>query len=143
MENDLTNKEENKQLVKRNLKHKSWLIFLKYLPHINALCQIIYTLLEFVGIDAIIFGHIIHMSLVSWLFFYGTSIVFRYCYVHRLPLYYIGINELLTLADYYFKIPISTLNLLILHIVLIGILIFSYTYFYVKDIKDNTLVVDK
>lgn len=115
-----------------NLKHKSFLIITKFIPHISAFMYIIYTLLQFADIDAFILGYLINYSVLTWLYFYLISFVFRYCYIHRLPLYYILINEVLTTLDYYFNIPVSITNLLLIHIVLIGILIFGYSYYYIN-----------
>ena len=70
-----------------------------------------------------------------------SSIVFRFCYVHRLPLYYILINELTTVIDTYIGIPVSDINLLGIHLILIGLLIFGYTYYYVKHHKRNITIV--
>lgn len=118
-----------------NLKHKSFLIITKFIPHISAFMYIVYTLFQFAGIDMFILGYLINYSILTWLYFYLISFVFRYCYIHRLPLYYILINEILTTTDYYLNIPISIINLLLIHILLIGILIFGYTYYYIKTKK--------
>ncbi len=118
--------------MERNLKHKGFLILLKYIPHIIALIYAIYTLLSFVGIDLVILGHLSHISILPWVFIYITSKIFRFCYVHRLPLYYIGLNELLTTTDYYIGIPIESTKLLLLHLTIIIALIFGYSYYYIK-----------
>lgn len=73
------------------------------------------------------------MSIFTWIYLYLVSYVFRYCYVHRLPLYYILINEIITTIDYYFYIPISTFLLLEIHLVIIGFLIFGYSIYYIKN----------
>lgn len=118
--------------LERNLKHKEFLIILKYIPHGISLIYIIYTLLGFIGIDAIILGHLTHISIFPWMFMYMTSKIFRFCYIHRLPLYYIGINELLTTSDYYIGIPIENINLFLIHLTIIISLIFGYSYYYIK-----------
>lgn len=105
-------------------------MLLKYIPHITALLYIVYTILEFIGVDSIVLGYAINMSFASWIFMVLSSIVFRFCYVHRLPLYYILANELTTVIDYYIGIPLNDKNLLGLHLILIGLLIFGYTYYY-------------
>lgn len=120
------------KLVEKNVKHKSFLVLLKYLFHIEALLYIIYTLLGFLDIDAIILGYFANVSIVTWIFMYLTSIIFRYCYVHRLPLYYILVNEILVITDYYVGFPISDRELLVIHLLLIWILIFGYSYYYIK-----------
>ena len=118
--------------MENSLSHKSYLIILKYIPHLTAFGYAISTLLQFLGLETIIVGYFIHMSLSFWLFCFLTSFVFKYCYVHRLPIYYIGINELITSLDYYIGIPINVLNLLILHLLLIIVLIFGYSFYYIE-----------
>ena len=127
--------------MENSLRHKSYLIALKYIPHFTAILYIIYTLLQFVDIDLIILGYFIHTSIISWLFMLLSSIVFRFCYVHRLPLYYIAINDITSVIDYYIKIPISEISLLGVHLIITGLLIFGYTYYYVKYYKKNTTIV--
>lgn len=129
--------------LESSLKHKSFLIILKYIPHFTALFYMIYTLLQFAEIDLIFLGYLVHTSIVSWAFMLLTSIVFRYCYVHRLPLYYIALNEMTIIIDTYIGIPTSNIGLLGIHLILIGLLIFGYSYFYVKNHKRNIKLVDK
>lgn len=127
--------------MENSLRHKSYLIALKYIPHFTAILYIIYTLFQFADIDLIILGYFIHTSIISWLFMLLSSIIFRFCYVHRLPLYYIAINDITSVIDYYIKIPISEISLLGVHLIIIGLLIFGYTYYYVKHYKKNTTIV--
>lgn len=127
---------EEEEKVENSLSHKFFLIILKYIPHILAFNYVIYTLLEFIGFDVIWMGYIFHLSILPWLFLYLTSFVFKYCYVHRLPLYYIGLNELITISDFYLTIPLSDNKLLIVHLLLIALLIFSYSIYY-KNVKIN------
>ena len=95
---------------------------------------------QFINIDLIILGYFMHLSIMSWLFMFISSIVFKYCYVHRLPLYYIALNDISSTVDYYIGIPVSDITLLGIHIVLIGILIFGYTLYYVRNNKKLVIV---
>lgn len=63
---------------------------------------------------------------------YITSHIFRYCYVHRLPLYYIAVNEFLVNLDYYIGIPIEDTKLLLVHLTIVIGLIYGYSYYYIK-----------
>ena len=127
---------EEEEKVENSLSHKSFLIILKYIPHITAFGYAIYSLLGFLGFDEIWMGYIFHLSIMSWLFLYLTSFVFKYCYVHRLPLYYIARNEMITISDFYLTIPLSDNKLLIVHLLLIALLIFGYSIYY-KNVKIN------
>lgn len=116
----------------KSINHKSFLIYLKYIIHLITFCYILYTLFGFLGIDLIAISYFAHLSILPWISLYLCSKKFKYCYVHRLPLYYIAINEILTVADNYIGIPLSVFNLLVLHLILIGILIISYSVYYVQ-----------
>lgn len=119
-----------------NLKHKSYLLLLKYLPHLVALLCMVYTLLQFADIDAIIIGYIINYILIGYVFI--CSIIFKFCYVHRLPIYYYIVNELTSVIDnYVIQIPVSEKGLLGIHLTFIGIIIFCYTKYYLKYGRSN------
>lgn len=126
--------EKEEELRKSN--HKTFLVITKFIPHVSALMYALYTLIQFAGIDPIIIGYFFSYSLLPWVYMLITSYVFRYCYVHRLPLYYILLNEILTITDYYIGIPINEFNLLLIHLLLIALLIFGYSYYYyIKRLK--------
>lgn len=118
--------------LKRSLKYKNYLIITKYIPHFTAFIYVVYTILGLFGIDVIQLGHLVHVSVVSWIYFYLNSLVFRYCYVHRLPLYYIALNELIVVTDAYYTIPVDDFILTAIHVVMIGILLLGYSYYYIK-----------
>lgn len=130
-----------------SLKHKTLLILIKYSYHIIALFYVLYDILGLIGIDAIILGYISHVSILNWFALYFLSIIFRYCYVHRLPLYYILLSEILTVGNYLLNYSVQESYIMCLHLVLIAFLIFGYTYYYLKTnakrIKKRTNAVNK
>lgn len=117
---------------RQNLSHKTFLILIKYLFHTLGIVYAIGTTLQFIGIDEPIIGCFVHISLIPWIILYMMSKVLRFCYVHRLPLYYIGMNELITSVDYYIGIPISVMNILAIHCALLISLIIGYSIYYVR-----------
>nr|DAQ71183.1 MAG TPA: hypothetical protein [Crassvirales sp.] len=50
-------------------------------------------------------------------------------------LWYILIDDILNIVDYYWNIPISTDNLIRIHNILVGITLFIVLILYVKDNK--------
>lgn len=118
--------------LKSSVNHKVFLLILKFIPHVIAFLYALYNILGFLEIDAVILGHLIHVSVFPWIFLYLTSKVFKYCYVHRLPLYYIAVCDIITIIDYYISIPVSDAVLLNLNIFLASVLIFGYTYYYLN-----------
>ena len=119
------------RLEKRNV-NKISLIITKFIPHLGAFGYIIYTLFGFYGIDLNLLGSFIHLSLLYLIYLLIDSIRFKFCYVHRLPLYYIALNEIITEIDYYFNIQDDVIQLMVIHILLVALLIFGYSYYYVK-----------
>jgi hypothetical protein len=115
-----------------NLRHKVFLMINKFIPHVIALFYVIYTSLGFCGIDSIIISYIANLSFLPMCYIFINSVIYKYCYVHRLPLYYIALNELITVSDYYLHIPINDFNLLVVHILLLGIFIYGYSFYYIK-----------
>lgn len=114
------------------LSHKLLLILIKYIPHVIAIFYGIYNILGILGIDFIVAGYFIHMSFLPWIFMYLLSFIFRYCYVHRLPLYYILSSEILTTLDYLLDYSIEESIIIMSNLVLILIIIFGYTYYYIN-----------
>ena len=139
MEN-LIKKEEK---LEENVANKVFLIFLKYILHGLALLYAIYTLLGFLGLDAVIISYIANLSLLPWAALYACSLKFKFCYVHRLPLYYIMLNELITVIDYYQHIPDDCFTQLVLHSILGAVILFGYSFYYIKKLKhDNSNKTD-
>lgn len=121
--------------LERRISHKILLVIVKYIPHFIALFYAIYNLLAIVGIDVIVFGYFVHVSLLPWILMYVLSIALKYCYVHRLPLYYILGSELLTTLDYLLDYSIEESIILMINGLLIIIIIFGYTYYYKNYVK--------
>ena len=81
--------------------YKIELYIIKIIPYILALFYLLNTTLSYFYIDIPLISYIAGLSLLPLLFFYITSFVFRFCIYHRLPIYYIFINWLITILDYY------------------------------------------
>ena len=93
------------------------------------------TIFNYFGYNIEPLSNIGGMSLFTWLFIYLASIVFNFCSYHRVFLWYIFIDDIFNIIDYYITIPISTDNILMLHNIFIGITLFTVLILYVKDNK--------
>lgn len=119
----------------RKSSHKILLLILKFIPMITALGYALNVLLAYFGIDAAILSHLCGMSLLPWLFILIATFVFRFCIYHRMFLYYILLNDLLNILDYYIGIPISTSNMIMVHMIVVCIFLFLILCIYVKHRK--------
>ena len=116
-------------------KYKLLIIVLKFIPILTALCYMSSTIFNYFGYNIEPLSNIGGMSLLTWLFIYLASIVFNFCSYHRVFLWYIFIDDIFNIIDYYITIPISTDNILMLHNIFIGITLFTVLILYVKDNK--------
>ena len=119
----------------RRSEYKLLIIVLKFIPMLTALCYMSSTIFNYFGYNIEPLSNIGGMSLLTWLFIYLASIVFNFCAYHRVFLWYIFIDDIFNIIDYYITIPISTDNILMLHNILIGITLFTVLILYVKDNK--------
>ena len=121
----------NKVLYKIELK------LLKILPSLAALFYLLNTILSYIGFDCILFNIIEGHSLLSILFMFISSFVFKFCIYHRIPLYYMILTSCINLYDWYIGIPIDNKELFILHIILSGITMFVILYLYLKSRRNE------
>ena len=119
----------------RRSEYKLLIIVLKFIPMLTALCYMSSTIFNYFGYNIEPLSNIGGMSLLTWLFIYLASIVFNFCSYHRVFLWYIFIDDIFNIIDYYITIPISTDNILMLHNIFIGITLFIVLILYVKDNK--------
>ena len=120
--------------------YKLLIIVLKFIPMLTALCYMSSTIFNYFGYNIEPLSNFGGMSLLTWLFIYLASIVFNFCAYHRMFLWYIFIDDLFNIIDYYITIPISTDSILMLHNILIGITLFTVL---ILSVKDNKSIIRK
>lgn len=127
----------------RNKQYKLFLIMLKYIPMLIALIYTLNTFAAFMGIDIPAANNIAGISLLTWIFMYIATVVFKFCVYHRMFLYYILVVDIVNIIDYYIGIPVSDFQLLMLHSIIIGISLFIVLFLYLKYRKSNETQVRK
>ena len=115
---------------RRSNLHKLLLLVLKYIPMVIALCYMLNTMFYIEPLS-----NIAGVSLLTWIFLYLASVVFEFCSYHRMFLWYILIDDVLNIVDYYWSIPISTDNLIRIHNILAVITLFIVLILYAKSNK--------
>lgn len=121
-------------------KYKLLILVLKFIPILTALCYMTSTISNYFNYNIEPLSNIGGMSLLTWIFIYIASVVFKFCSYHRMFLWYILVDDLFNIIDYYWNIPISTDNILMLHNILIGITLFVVLILYVKS---NKIIIRK
>ena len=116
--------------LRRSSFHKLLLLVLKYILMVIAFCYMLNTMFYIEPLS-----NIAGVSLLTWIFLYLASVVFEFCSYHRMFLWYILIDDILNIVDYYWSIPISTDNLIRVHNILAGITLFIILILYVESNK--------
>lgn len=112
--------------------YKSILILIKVAPFIIGLGYFLNAVCLLSETAYVLFGYMIHTSVISWVLLYTISFVFQFCVLHRLPLYYIVINDAIIVIDNYIGIPLTGEGLIRLHTIIafiFFIFILYYAYF--------------
>ena len=102
------------------------------------LFYVLNSILSYFNIDILLLSVISGMSILSWLFLFISSFVFRFCIYHRLPLYYILITDIINYYDNIIGIPINNRSLFVLNIIIIGVFILLIVYFKFKQHESRT-----
>lgn len=117
--------------------NKLFVIMLKYAPAVMVICCIINTTGAYFGYDMSFLSYISGISLIPWLFMLVASKVFRFCVYHRFMLYYIIIDDIINVIDYYLCIPVDDFKILMIHYVVLGIVISVAVYKHNKKIRNE------
>lgn len=115
--------------------YKLLVLLLKYIPMIIALCYLINTIAAIFDLDCQVLSHISGMSLLTWIFIYLSATVFRFCNYHKMFLWYILTDDLVSIVDYYLNIPIEDFQIIAVHCSIAGIFLFVILFLYVKNHK--------
>lgn len=116
--------------------YRLFVLVLKYIPMVIALAYMLNTALSYFYIDIPALSNIAGMSILSWIFMYISSKVFRFCICHRMFLYYILVTDLLNIIDYYIGIPVEDMELLMIHSIITCLFLFLILYLYVRSHKE-------
>lgn len=119
-------------MINRKYLYKVFLITLKVLPYLIAVSYIVFTLGFYFGVELNVLGYFSSCSILTWLLLYISSFVFGFCSYHRVPLYYVLLNDVLNVVDTYIGLPIETNDFFVLHIALLGVAMLLYVFLRLK-----------
>jgi hypothetical protein len=106
-----------------NRQYKVFLILLKYAPCLLAVLTFFKVILRFIGVESSAIYGIIDPSLFTVLGIMYLSLLFKYCWVHRVGLYYIILIDIYNLFGNFFR-NVMELNV---HPYFIGLLLSTFT----------------
>lgn len=118
--------------------YKIVLYMLKIITYLIAFIYLLNTTLSYFRIDAPILSLIGGLSILPTIYIFLTSFAFKFCFYHRIPLYYVILSDCITYYDIYYEIPVTSRTLFSINIIIAGICLFLIIYFKLKyEIKSN------
>lgn len=84
--------------------------------------------LSYFDIDLIMLSYIGSVSVLTLIFMYLSSVVFKFCAYHRMFIHYTAVNWIINIVDYYIGIPISNWSMFVLYICIAGLFLFVILY---------------
>lgn len=102
--------------------------FLRYLPMIMAGLYLLNTILSYYDLDLFVISYLSGVGLIPLIFIFLASYMFKFCNYHRMFLWYIVANDIVAWVDFNYGIPLSNLEILILHFIIAGIFLFIILY---------------
>ena len=91
------------------------IIFLKVIPMILAGLAFSNTVCSYYGIDTEWMHYVGGTSVLTLIFLYMASYVFKFCEYHRMFLHYIVVCNTISTIDVYYGLPVGNLEYLMLH----------------------------
>lgn len=111
---------------------------IKVLPMILSLNQVIIYAFNYCGYYVPGLSFLGGVSLLTILFLYLVSYVFKFCAYHRMFLHYLVLTNVISVYDYAIGINLSNTNMCLLGLILSGIFLFIILYLHVKGNKKST-----
>lgn len=110
---------------------------IKVLPMILSLNQVIIYAFNYCGYYVPGLSFLGGVSLLTILFLYLVSYVFKFCAYHRVFLHYLVTTNVISVYDYTVGINLSNINMCLLGLILSGIFLFIILYLHVKGNKKS------
>lgn len=87
--------------------HKIFLILLKYIPFILSISYFVAVVLDIHGIDTMWLSILAGAGFIPSIFVLLLSYIFRYCIYHRMPIYYVMLNNFVNWLVYAYNFNMS------------------------------------
>lgn len=115
--------------------YKIELYLVKVIPMILSGIALLNTILSYLYIDVPLLSYLGGVSVLTIIFLYVSSYVFRFCLYHRMFIHYITVNWVLNIIDMYIGIPLSNRDLFLVYMTITGVMLFIVLYLKFKICK--------
>lgn len=110
------------------IQYRITLLLVKYIPWIIAAFNLLFYVLDCFGINLVFVNFIAVLSVLPAICLIAFSILFKFCVWHRLPIYYIFVQNIVNAIDFYIGIPVSNLSMCYIYLIITGIFVLLGAY---------------
>ena len=118
--------------INKNL-YKIFLGCTKYTPITLSVVFVLNLISNRCGIMIPLLSYFGGVSFVFIMLLYLISLVFQFCYLYRIPLYYITAGNIIGIMDKYKLIPLDVLGMYRLYFILTGLAVICYIWLTYKS----------
>lgn len=123
----------NSKIIENRNLYKIFLTLVKYLPMILSVFQIGLTVLNYCGIIAPLLIYFGGTSILFLILLYIISYVFKFCYLFRVPLWYMTAIGILNIVGFYGIIPIDIITQYRIYTIITGFFMTLFIVFMYKN----------
>jgi hypothetical protein len=116
--------------------YKVFISVIKFLPNLLALFKMAGLVLSYFKMSSFVITCLGGTSIVLLVLMYLISIIFKFCGHHRISLHYVITITLLSIYDFYIGIPLNVKNLFKLYILITGVFVSLWIWFFYKNRKN-------
>lgn len=113
--------------------YKLLIVVLRYIPVVLSINDILHSVLSYYNINCYILSCLGGVSMIFLLMLYIISYVFRFCYLYRIPLYFITVTNLTALYDLYIGISLEDIQMIRIYLMLFVVSMISFIYLKIKN----------
>lgn len=124
--------------------YKLFVYILKFVPSILAIIQTTCLVLRYYNVIDIItvLSCVGGTSFISIGILYALAYIFRFCYLYKMPLYYVTLITGMLVLDTFIGFPISTLMMYRIYFSITGVFLISYIIYAYKNRNNPNTKVD-
>lgn len=113
--------------------YKIFLAFAKYLPAMLSIIFIINLIAKYFSVELVICMYLGGVSFPFLLLLYLIAFVFKFCYLYKIPLYYLTFGNIIGSLHSFKIIPISDIGMYRIYFIISGIALIIYIFIMYKN----------
>jgi hypothetical protein len=125
----------NTKLIENKILYKLFLSIIKFTPIIITIVHTVALILHYVGIPSTLLSCFGGISILFLIILYIISYVFKFCYLYRVPLWYVTVIVLVNVIQL-LGVGITTINLYRIYTIIFGFFLIVFIIYMYKNRKN-------